>query len=468
MKTLIYIVDDEPALLKSIRRCLHVIDADIILFTSPIETLKKCQEICPNLLNTDQRMPLLLGTQLIAQVKELDSKCQCFLLSAYHDFDEVAKSFNLSHIDRYIAKPWDNKELVFNVTQALGHSKKSNNQTETQNKDSSFNNIIAESEPMQEVFNYVRKAAASNVPIFIHGETGTGKELIAKACHNQSFRAKNEFIAINCANFSESLMESQLFGHKKGSFTGATQDQAGMFAAASNGTIFLDEVTCIPLALQAKLLRVIQEREFSPLGSHQTVSFEAQIISASSTSLNQAVEDGNFREDLYYRLNVIHIPLPPLRDRDEDILLISQFYLNKYNALEKREFNGFDQSALNVIKTYHWPGNVRQLENLIHSLVILGEGKLITGDMISKVLQGTPPVHKKTQLISENITPISPAILPSVQPMNIKPLWQMEQQYIEQAILFCEGNITKAASLLEISPSTIYRKQLSWQKYSAR
>jgi len=472
MKPTLVLVDDEVNILESLKRCLRSVDANIECFSSPIEALQYCQDNNPVLVISDQRMPLLQGSELFTEIKQFNKNCQCFLLSAYHDFDDITLAFNQGVIDRYIAKPWDIKEIRYHVSQVLSQEKsvaKSSHQDQ-------FHGIIAQSKKMYEVFDYVRRAASSNVPIFIHGETGTGKELIAKACHAESYRNDHPFIAVNCANFSEHLMESQLFGHKKGSFTGAVGDQGGLFHAAEGGTLFLDEVTTIPLALQSKLLRVIQEREYSPLGSHKVEKFNAQIITASSQTLSNAVEKGEFREDLFYRLNVIYIHLPPLREREKDIDLISDHYLKKYSKEVDKPFHGFSQDAIELMHEYRWPGNIRQLENLIHSLVILNDGPQIDAKILGSGLQDNssnalpidtiepPALDTASQDKIEQTQEQSPRENALTTATEIKPLWLMEKEFIENAINQCAGNITKAAVLLEISPSTIYRKQQSWKK----
>ncbi len=477
MKPTLVLVDDEVSILESLKRCLRSVDAHIVCFSSPIEALQYCQENKPMLVISDQRMPLLQGSELFSEIKQFNKQCYCILLSAFHDFDDITVAFNQGVIDRYIAKPWDIKEIRYHVNEVLAQANKKTSQSHKE----LFHNIISESKKMFEVFDYVSRAASSNVPIFIHGETGTGKELIAKACHAESLRNEEPFIAVNCANFSENLMESQLFGHKKGAFTGAVGDQAGLFNAAQGGTLFLDEVTTIPMSLQSKLLRVIQEREYTPIGSHKVEKFHAQIISASSLALSDAVEKGEFREDLFYRLNVIYIHLPPLRERGNDIELISKFYLDKYNKEGNKIFSHFSKDAIELMHEYRWPGNIRQLENLVHSLVILNDGPEVTASMLNSGIQrintsmpgsgkqgeelfeSNPPLNNANGVIGKvNDSAQGQSALPSN--MEIKPLWLMEKEFIEYAIEACEGNITKAAVLLEISPSTIYRKQQSWNK----
>jgi len=317
---------------------------------------------------------------------------------------------------------------------------------------------------MHELFNSIKHASSTNAPIFITGETGTGKELVAKACHAESYHKDQPFIAVNCANFTENLIESQLFGHVKGAFTGAISNQEGVFSAAKAGSLFLDEITTLSKPLQAKLLRVVQEREFSPLGTNDVKKFHAQIISASSNSIGEAVIDGDFREDLYYRLNVITMALPPLRDRGGDLIHIANFFIKKYSKIEHKHFKKFSRNAIQIICAYDWPGNIRQLENVIHGMVVLNTGEQIKSEMIIKALSTTVKNYTASH---------SPAVIETTNTANdvadkvesnsiIQPLWQVEKNTIEAAIFYCQGNIPKAAAMLEVSPSTIYRKKLSW------
>ena len=312
---------------------------------------------------------------------------------------------------------------------------------------------------MYRLFERITKSARANIPIFISGETGTGKELVARACHAESPRKSQPFIAVNCANFNEHLIESQLFGHKKGAFTGATAEHHGLFAACQQGTLFLDEVTTLPLPMQAKLLRVIQEREFSPVGSHQTYPFAAQLLTASSTTLAEAVERGQFREDLYYRLNVIPITLPLLRDRGEDVVVMAEHFLQVFARLEQKSFQGFNGSAKLFLRQYHWPGNVRQLENLIHNIVVMTDHKIIDSGPLQSALEGDVSRPKMNASMTEKMVSQPSDASPMTQ---VRPLWQVEKSSIEDAISLCGGNVPRAAALLEVSPSTIYRKQKHW------
>lgn len=332
----------------------------------------------------------------------------------------------------------------------------------TENQCVLFHDMVSADEKMLKIFDDIERIATANVPIFVTGETGTGKELAARACHEQGFDSNKPFIAVNCANFSEQLMESQLFGHKKGAFTDASSDHAGLFESAGEGTLFLDEITTLSLPLQAKLLRVIQEREFSPLGSHKLKPFRARIVTASSTPIAQAVVNGDFREDLYYRLGVVTISLPALRDRGLDKQLLAQHFVQCIVA-EELKGHGKDEAflttdALKFIDTYNWPGNIRQLRNVLLGALVLQSGDGITAASLSAQINDT--IEKKSVQLSElgshaNVTPL--------RSTKIQPLWITEKETIEQAIEMCGGNIPRAASLLEVSPSTIYRKLQSWE-----
>ena len=462
------LVDDDINILQALKRALHSIEANIVDFNSPIAALEYCQSHQPDVIISDQHMPDMNGCELLAQIKQCCPKSQRIILSAYQDFDLVSAAFSSGAVDKFICKPWVNKELKFVVDKALSRNK--NETIAVDNVETSlsgliiFHGIVAEDDSMHELFNSIKHASSTNAPIFITGETGTGKELVAKACHAESYHKDQPFIAVNCANFTENLIESQLFGHVKGAFTGAISNQEGVFSAAKAGSLFLDEITTLSKPLQAKLLRVVQEREFSPLGTNDVKKFHAQIISASSNSIGEAVIDGDFREDLYYRLNVITMALPPLRDRGGDLIHIANFFIKKYSKIEHKHFKKFSRNAIQIICAYDWPGNIRQLENVIHGMVVLNTGEQIKSEMIIKALSTTVKNYTASH---------SPAVIETTNTANdvadkvesnslIQPLWQVEKNTIEAAIFYCQGNIPKAAAMLEVSPSTIYRKKLSW------
>ena len=451
----IIIVDDEKHVLSAIRRCLRDIDANIYYFSCPKKALDFARDNKPDVVLSDQRMPLISGVELLGEIKGKYPGVQNILLSAFNDFNEVANAFNNNLIDKYLSKPWDNKELQFLLKKSIFKDGECHvDMSSSKGNYPAFHGMISNNQKMGRTFDTIKRASTANIPVFITGATGTGKELAARACHLESCRSEEVFVAVNCANFSESLMESQLFGHNKGAFTGAVKSQQGLLAAAGEGTLFLDEITCLPLTLQAKLLRVIQEREFCSIGSNNPQAFQAQVISASSISLRQAVENNDFREDLFYRLDVISIELPKLSERGSDVLILANYFLTRLSISTGKIFTHFSDKAKELMLTYRWPGNIRQLENLLHSLVVLNDGPVVTEEMLR---QGIPEDIDK--VVSVNLEPVCE--INSEE--KVLPLWLAEKKTIESAISLYDGNVPRAAAALEVSPSTLYRKIQSWK-----
>lgn len=457
---LVVIIDDEPEILSAIKRCLMRVDAHIESFSSPLLALEFIADHEPVMVISDHRMPHLTGLECLKKIKQLWPDTRRIMLSAYQEFEVISSGFNEEIIEQFISKPWKNIELITLVEDAIAVESRSDTVINQ-------NHIVGESPAMASLFEQIAVSAGANVPIFIHGETGSGKELVAKACHESGCRRGGNFIAVNCANFSDSLIESQLFGHKKGAFTGAISNQEGLLSQCHGGTLFLDEITTLPLPLQAKLLRVIQEREFAPVGQMETQAFDAQIISASSVHLISAVNTGDFREDLYYRLNVIPLNIPPLRERGTDTLLLAQHFLTTFSKQQNKHFEGFTAEAEAFILSFAWPGNVRQLENTVHSLTIMNSGKKIELSMINALINNlninqTTAAPKVPSAVNTAAT--NHATQGSADASTILPLELVERNAIEHAIEVAQGNITKAASLLEVNPSTIYRKISKWQQ----
>jgi len=466
------LVDDDADVLAALKRALHSLSAEIYSFQSVLDAIHFCDSTRPDVVVSDQHMPELDGCDFLEKIKKRWPDSQRIILSAYNDFQKISSAFNSGAVDRFICKPWDNKELIFILNKAINTPRENSFTANTELFDIpvNFHGIISADESMLDLFNSIKHAATTNAPLFVMGETGTGKELVARACHHEGFHKTEPFVAVNCANFTENLIESQLFGHVKGAFTGAVTNQEGLFSAAKQGTLFLDEICSLPLSLQAKLLRVIQEREFCPLGTHKVQKFHAQIISASSNSIGNALLNGEFREDLYYRLNVITIALPPLRERGTDLLLIAKYFLKKFSKIEKKQFIKLSRDTIKIICSYDWPGNIRQLENVIHGMVILNSGTEINAEMIIKSLSTTVSLSLNRKLSkglpsnTENLVDNAKKINQGTQHKNqvIQPLWLVEKNAIESAISFCSGNVPKAAALLEVSPSTLYRKKQNW------
>jgi len=460
------LIDDEKNILKALERCLKSLGLNIVSCLTAEQAISFCREQKPDLIICDQRMPDVNGLELLHQLHSIQTGLSCLMLSAHQDFDAVTEAFNEGLIERFVGKPWEDEELRFIVKSAMAQittDAKLNQwpeKAEAASEPKDFHGIVSNDDSMAAVFSVVRKAATANVPIFISGETGTGKELVAQACHFESYRWEQPFIAFNCANFNENLMESQLFGHKKGAFTGADKDHQGLFEVAAEGSLFLDEITTLPLALQAQMLRVIQEREFSPVGSHEIRPFKAHLMTASSTPLSEAVASGEFRRDLFFRLNVIPVSLPPLRERGDDAHVLASYFLQSFCKMYNKNMRGFEPQASEFVRQYSWPGNVRQLENVIHHVVIMNRAEWISFDMLNL------PAQQQTEAFLQSGAALSKDQLTAPEtdnPAEIIPLSELEREAINRAIEHCDGNVPKAAAILGVSPSTIYRKMKSWE-----
>ncbi|WP_192485204.1 MULTISPECIES: sigma-54-dependent transcriptional regulator [Cysteiniphilum] len=366
-KMKIAIIDDDSLVLSSLKRLLRIENYDVTTYEEPLELLKDLEKDTSHygLVISDQRMPKMTGTGWVAKARKfLPSKSlPVIILSAYSDFKEITSSFNRGDIQLFISKPWDNQELLNQIDFLL----KSHTFTESSVLAAdSFHGIIGKSKSMQECFEMIRKVARSKVSVMLSGPSGSGKELFARAIHAESDQRENPFVAINCANLHADLFEAQLFGYRKGAFTSADQDQEGLLKSAGEGTIFLDEIAEIPIALQAKLLRALQEKSFYPIGSSKSEKFNARVVSATHQELDQCVADGKFRQDLFYRVNVIPIQVPALYERSEDILLLLDRLM-----MERSIYAKFDKTCQNFLLKYPWPGNVRELQNLVEYLSVM-------------------------------------------------------------------------------------------------
>ncbi len=336
-------------------------------------------------------MPDRSGIEVLEEVRKRDTRTPIFMVTAYGSIESAVKALKAGAND-YITKPWDNDRLLREIGRMIDRSRLEQENIELKRalkERYSFPNIVGKSERMQTILNMVEQVAPSRSTVMINGETGTGKELIAKAIHAASPRADEMFVAVNSGSLPPDLLESILFGHVKGAFTGATTSRKGHFETANRGTIFFDEVGNISLDIQTKLLRVIQEREFMPLGSSETVRVDVRILAATNSDLKRQVEDGKFREDLYYRLNVINLVLPPLRERREDIPLLVEHFFTRYCA-ENNKFLGpdgrstlrFENDALQLLMEHNWPGNVRELENAIERAVVLANEETVPASVL--------------------------------------------------------------------------------------
>ncbi len=377
----ILVVDDESSLREMLSILLRRENYLVEQATDGADALTKVKENRYDLIISDIQMPKMTGIQLLRQLRELDNDVTVLMITAFSSTEEAVEAMKLGAYD-YITKPFKNDEIRLVIKNALerGQLQHENRLLKQQlGHRFSFKSLVGKSPAMAKLIALLERIAPSQVNVLITGESGTGKELVAKALHQNSDRKKHPFVPINCGAIPENLLESELFGHEKGAFTGADKRKNGLFESADNGTLFLDEIGELPMGMQVKLLRVLQEREFRRVGGTSNIPLNIRLVAATNQNLAERIQDGGFREDLFYRLNVVSIELPPLRIRPDDIqLLINKFY----HRLTGREEYIVQKSALELLLNYEWPGNVRELENLVERCVVLGDTDELTLDSL--------------------------------------------------------------------------------------
>ncbi|MCP4077432.1 MAG: sigma-54-dependent Fis family transcriptional regulator [Gammaproteobacteria bacterium] len=414
----------------------------------------------PELVLLDLQLPDMDGQKILQWIREQGFPCSVIVITAHSSVDIAVEVMRIGAED-FLEKPFNASRLKTTIKNLLDKNRLQHivdNYQTTFERDH-YHGFIGSCLPMQAVYRIIDAAAPSKASVFITGESGTGKEVCAEAIQKQSTRANQPFIALNCAAIPHDLMESEIFGHMKGAFTGAATERKGAATLADGGTLFLDEIGEMDMDLQTKLLRFIQTSSFQRVGSSKQETVDVRFICATNKDPLEAIANGRFREDLYYRLHVVPLDLPPLRDRGDDILELAKHFLITYAKEENKGFENFTPEVEVILRSYNWPGNVRQLQNVIHNIVVLHENK-------SVVLAHLPP-PLNTSLNENEISQLIPTKQstktfeqPHLTP--IRPLASVERETIEQAIELCEGNIPKAAALLEVSPSTIYRKKQGW------
>lgn len=388
-KGLILVIDDEADIRESLEDLLTLYDYEVDLAPTATEGIDKAEAGRHDLILLDLSLPDGSGIGVIEHLRSRGFETPIFLITAYGSIEVAVDAIKRGAND-YFSKPWDNEKLLIEIERMI-----SKRRLERENRELkralkqryAFPNIVGKSERMLKVLDLVAQVAPSRATVLITGETGTGKELIAKAIHANSPRADEPFVAVNTGSLPVDLLESTLFGHTKGSFTGAYASQKGYFETANRGTIFFDEIGTVSLETQAKLLRVIQEREFMPLGSNESVRVDVRVVAATNTDLKRMVEEGRFREDLYYRLNVIHVVLPPLRERKEDIPLLADHFFKKFGKENDKAWSfRFDEEAMSLLMDHNWPGNVRELENAVERAVVLTTEPIATAAVFPESL----------------------------------------------------------------------------------
>lgn len=436
----ILVIDDEQSMRDFLSIMLKKEGHDVVAAENGNDALKAVQTEIFDLVISDVKMPGLNGIDVLKTVKEVSPETVVIMITAYATAETAVEAMKLGAYD-YITKPFKVDEIKLVIQKALekGHLRKENIllRREIESR-AGFENFIGKSEPMQRVFSLIRQVADTRSTVLITGESGTGKELVARAIHFNSTRKDKPFVTVNCGALPETLLESELFGYMKGAFTGAAANKQGLFEAANSGTIFLDEISGTTPALQIKLLRVLQEREFMRLGGTTEIKVDVRVIAASNKDLLAEVSKGAFREDLFYRLNVIQIHLPPLRDRKEDIPVLVDFFQNKFSS--GKEPKKITPDALNMLMSYRWAGNVRELENTIERLTILASGDTIR-------LEHIPDSVKNLQPGAELI----PSDIPD-EGLDLEALLENTEKALLQKALDKSGGVkTEAAKLLGLS-----------------
>jgi DNA-binding NtrC family response regulator len=445
----ILVVDDDPKILEVMADVLRQAGYDVDEAKDGKKAIKCIDAGCYDLVFTDLNLPKLDGMKVLRHVLDESPDTMCIILTGYGTIKGSVEAIKMGAFD-YISKPVKSDELVMVVEKALKYRRleRENILLKQQlRKKYQFENFIGDSKPIQKVFELIEKVADTDSTVLITGESGTGKELIAKAIHYNSYRRDNPMVVINCGAIPEELLESELFGHEKGAFTGAHKMRVGRFELANGGTIFLDEIGDMSPNLQVKLLRVLQEQKFERVGGTRTLEIDVRIIAATNKNLINAVNQGTFRQDLYYRLNVIPIRVPPLRHRKSDIPLLIDFFLKRIDPRKRNGISGFSSEATDVLAAYDWPGNVRELENMVERMSILANGDKVDMEDIPESIKG-----KAGRVESVEVT------IPKDGIVFDQAVEEYEKKLILEALNETNWVKTKAAKLLNINRTTLIEK----------
>ena len=487
----IILVDDELTMVQMVAEVLRAEGHEVFPFTSYNGVLEALTLHHPELVITDLYLDKTRphGLDIVRKARELSPPPSVIVISGFGTVENAVDAMKLGAID-FLRKPFNLDDLKLCVRRALNYTAAVAENTELRKelrRQYRFSQIIGASAPMQEVFRMVERVADTPTTVLVLGESGTGKELVARALHYNSRRAGGPFVPLNCSALPENLLESELFGHRKGAFTGAVNDKAGLFQEADNGTLFLDEIGTMPPQLQSRLLRVLQDREVRRVGDNTAVAVDVRVIAATNENLESLIKSGRFREDLYYRLNVVPIALPALRERADDIpMLVAHFLKDRVHGITGQPFR-VSRRAMAALTAYRWPGNVRELANYIERACILADTAVIqVRDLPSSVQTGAPPAEgREEEHPVESAAPVGPAIVPGVPPAQLLPaagsslplnspsptpmpgpglvtlkkyLHDHELAYLRHAIAFTNQNKEEAARLLDISLATLYRR----------
>ncbi len=433
----VLIVDDEAIIRESLRDWLSDIGHQILIAEDGPQALGVIEKEEPDIVIADLMMPGIDGIELLKRAKEISPSIEVIIITAYGSIPTAIATMKEGAYD-YIEKPFCPERVELLIEKIMGYQRLVEENISLHRKLEEryqFEDIIAKSSKMQQIIEIIKTVAKSNATVLITGESGTGKELVARAIHSQSYRKDKPFVAVSCGALSETLLESELFGHEKGAFTGAHVQRNGKLEIANEGSLFLDEIGEMSANIQVHFLRVLEEKKFTRVGGNKLIKTDLRLISATNKDIKKAVTSGQFREDLYYRLNVVTIRLPPLRERKEDVLLLARHFLKKFAAENQKEIIDFPPEAIDYLLNYDWPGNIRELENTIERAVILAKGSSI----------------RITDLPQED------SLLARSAPQG-KSLREVEKGHILNILNEIDGNYSKAARILGISRVTLYNK----------
>jgi two-component system repressor protein LuxO len=512
LKPLVLIVEDIPVLAETYAAALRRADCEVEIAANGAAALECAQRRAPHALVLDVNLPDMSGLDVLHRLRAQGAGCEAVVVTAEGSVNRAVEAMRCGAFD-FLVKPFSGDRLRATIAGALERTRgeERNGPTPEPAASDRFVGFIGRSPSMEAVYRILRSAAPTNATVFVTGESGAGKELCADALHRLSKRRNGPLVVLNCAAIPRDLLESEIFGHVKGAFTGATADRKGAALQADGGTLFLDEVCEMDLALQAKMLRFLQDKQVRRLGEDQPRPTDVRLVCATNRDPMAEMAAGRFREDLFYRLHVVPVELPPLRERDGDVLLIARAFVETFAREDGRGFRGFAPDVEAALRAYHWPGNVRQLQNVVRSVVVLNDGPLVTLDMLPRELALSAPVARRPlasagfgreidapapdapsaqeetpasspdvfqdrgqdraqDRAQESVAPAHASALFStapVAPAPLRPLETVIRETIEQAIERCGGSIPKAAAALDVSPSTLYRRLQSWDEAAA-
>ncbi|HFQ5051007.1 TPA: sigma-54-dependent transcriptional regulator [Vibrio vulnificus] len=492
MRAKVLLVEDSTSLAILYKQYVKDEPYDIFHVETGRDAIQFIERNTPQLVILDLKLPDMSGEDVLDWINQNDIPTAVIIATAHGSVD-IAVSLMNKGAEDFLEKPIKADRLK---TSIAVHLKRAKLEHLVENMQSRFDRpryhgFIGACLPMQAVYKTIDSVAPTTASVFINGESGTGKEVCAEAIHKQSLRKEQPFIAINCGAIPRDLMESEIFGHLKGAFTGATTDRKGAAMLANGGTLFLDELCEMELEMQKKLLRFLQTGTFTPLGGSKEVKVDVRIICATNRDPLKEVEEGRFREDLYYRVHVVTIEMPPLRERGNDIVELANHFLKTYAKEDGKKFNSISKEAQSILKKYNWPGNVRQLQNIIRNIVVLNDDNQLNVEHLPAQLTTKPQTVKEPAKLSTPPQPTQAVIhemhnghealnhhsletqTSKANPLahnafhhsdgSIRPMWQIEREAIQNAIAFCDGNVISAAVMLELSPSTVYRKKQAWE-----